>query len=606
MAGRIPRHFIDDLVARSDLVEVIGQSVALKKKGRDYLGLCPFHNEKSPSFSVSPDKQFYYCFGCHASGNALTFLMEHDRLEFVEAVEALARLQGVEVPREEGVISSVQQEEERRRKAQRVTQLAAMQKACEFFQAQLAQPEGLAGLSYLKEQRGLNEATLQQFALGVAPEKWDALKKHLQEAGVSEQQQLELGLLAQKEDSGRSYDRFRNRVIFPIRNAKGEVLGFGGRVLDAGQPKYLNSPETPLFHKGQELYGLYEARKAGGQLQRLLVVEGYMDVVALTQQGVQGSVATLGTATTREHLQRIFRLVNEVVFCFDGDRAGSQAAARALDQLLPLLVDGRHARFLFLPQGEDPDTLVRKEGAGLFEQRINSALPVGEYLMQQLRAGLDLQQLDGQTQLAERARAPLQALPPGLFKARMTKALTQLTGLDEVNLAPETNPSLTSRPPLATPGQAVRPSNSRQQEATSAIEKLFRLLCRYPDLVHQVPQELDFSLESDPLVPVLVKVLQSLRSQKVGTSAQTLLSYWTGTQEGEVILQQLQSALEFEKPVAEQEIIALCQRLLARSGEMNNEQRYSQLLEALKTRELSDQEHQELMQLMQTLPPALH
>jgi len=419
MAGRIPRPFIDDLTARSDLVEVIGSRLTLKKKGKDYWGLCPFHNEKSPSFSVSSDKQFYYCFGCGASGNALSFLMEHDHLDFVEAVEALARMQGLDVPREEGLQSSASQQEDRRRKEKQAQQQRAMQLASDFYQKLLQQPEGQVGLSYLKEKRSLSEEVIQAFALGGAPDAWDALKNHLTQAGITEAQQLELGLLAQKEETGRVYDRFRNRVMFPIRNVQGQVIAFGGRVLDDSKPKYLNSPETPLFHKSQELYGLYEVRQQRGRLERLLVVEGYMDVVALAQQGIHWSVATLGTAATEEHLKRIFRQVNEVVFCFDGDTAGQQAAQRALDNVLPMMVDGRHARFLFLPQGEDPDTLVRKEGAGLFEQRVNQALPLGEYLLRHLRTGLDLNQVDGQTQLAERAKPKLQRLPEGFLKKRL-------------------------------------------------------------------------------------------------------------------------------------------------------------------------------------------
>lgn len=600
MAGRIPRQFIDDLTARSDIVEVISARLSLKKKGKDYWGLCPFHNEKSPSFSVSSDKQFYYCFGCGASGNSLSFLMEHDHLDFVEAVEALARMQGLDVPREEGLQSSASQQEDRRRKEKQAQQQRAMQLANDFYQKQLQQPEGLAGLTYFKEKRSLSEGVIQAFALGVAPDAWDALKNHLTQAGITEAQQLELGLLAQKEETGRVYDRFRNRVMFPIRNVQGQVIAFGGRVLDDSKPKYLNSPETPLFHKGQELYGLYEVRQQRGRLDRLLVVEGYMDVVALAQQGIHWSVATLGTATSEEHLKRIFRLVNEVVFCFDGDPAGQQAAQRALDNVLPLMVDGRHARFLFLPQGEDPDTLVRKEGAGLFEQRANQAIPLGEFLLRHLQTGLDLNQIDGQTRLAELARPKLQLLPEGLLKKRVLISLKRLTGFEESSLLPsgQQRPRASSPPPP--PAKSLA---SRQGQTTSPIEKLFRLLARFPELAREVPEGLDFSGMEEPLLKTFLPVLDYLRKNP-GTTPQVLLAYWTGTEEGEALWQRARLALELDKSAVEREIQAICSQLKAQQGEKNHDQRYRELLASMEARELTHEEHRELVELMKQLPPS--
>ena len=600
MAGRIPRQFIDDLTARSDIVDVVSSRLTLKKKGKDYWGLCPFHNEKSPSFSVSSDKQFYYCFGCGASGNALSFLMEHDHLDFVEAVEALARTQGLDVPREEGIQSSASQQEDRRRKEKQAQQQRAMQLASDYYQKQLQQPEGLAGLTYLKEKRSLSEGVLQSFALGVAPDAWDALKNHLTQAGITEAQQLELGLLAQKEETGRVYDRFRNRVMFPIRNVQGQVIAFGGRVLDDSKPKYLNSPETPLFHKGQELYGLYEARQQRGRLDRLLVVEGYMDVVALAQQGIHWSVATLGTATSEEHLKRVFRLVNEVVFCFDGDNAGQQAAQRALDNVLPLMVDGRHARFLFLPQGEDPDTLVRKEGAGLFEQRVNQALPLGEFLLRHLRTGLDLNQIDGQTTLAELARPKLQLLPEGLLKKRLLISLKRLTGFEEASLLPSAQlaPQAVNRQP-----PSARQAVARQGQTTSPVEKLFRLLARFPELAKEIPEDLDFSGMDEPLLKTFLPILDYLQKNP-GITPQVLLAYWTGTEEGEALWQRARLALELNKAAVAREIQDICSQLKAQQGEKNHDERYRELLGAMNERELTHEEHQELAELMKELPPS--
>ncbi|SFC14511.1 DNA primase [Marinospirillum celere] len=602
MAGRIPRQFIDDLAARSDIVEVISSRVQLKKKGKDFWGLCPFHNEKSPSFSVSPDKQFYYCFGCGASGNALSFLMEHDHLDFVESVETLARMQGLEVPREEGVQTSAAREQERQAKEKQLGQVRAMQLATEFFQQQLSRSEGLEGLTYLKDKRGLGEAVMQSFALGVAPDAWDALKNHLSQAGIPEAQQLELGLLAQKEETGRVYDRFRNRVIFPIRNLQGQVIAFGGRVLDDSKPKYLNSPETPLFHKGQELYGLYEARKQAGRLERLLVVEGYMDVVALAQQGIHWSVATLGTATTGDHLKRVFRLVNEVVFCFDGDNAGQQAAHKALETVLPWMVDGRQARFLFLPQGEDPDTLVRKEGAGLFEQRVNQALPLGEFLLRSLRTGLDLNQVDGQTRLAELARPKLQALPEGFLKKRLLISLARLTGFDEASLLPGSPGSVEAaaakRAPLSRPA-----APSHQGQLGGPQEKLFRLLVRFPDLAQEVPANLDFSHSDEQQAQYFRNILDYLHKNP-GITTQVLLAYWTGTPEGEALLIQARQVLELNRQAAEQEIRHICKQLETSHTQLGRDQRYRELLDASNQRELTADEHQELAELMKLLPPS--
>ncbi|SFX24720.1 DNA primase [Marinospirillum alkaliphilum] len=609
MAGRIPQHFIDELLARTDLAEVIGSRLTLKKTGKNFSGLCPFHNEKSPSFSVNPDKQFYYCFGCGASGNALTFLMEHDHQEFVEAVETLARMQGMQVPREEGGHSGRSEQQRQQQKVEADLRQHCMELASRFYQDYMQQPGGQAGLNYFRQLRGLSDATLESFALGVAPDAWDALKNHLLQAGVSEALQLELGLLVQKEETGRVYDRFRNRVVFPIRNIKGQTIGFGGRVLDDSKPKYLNSPETPLFHKGQELYGLYEARRQPGRLDRILVVEGYMDVVALAQQGIHWAVATLGTATSEEHLRRIFRLVNEVVFCFDGDAAGSQAAVRALQTVLPLMTDGRHARFLFLPQGEDPDTLVRKEGAGLFEQRVGQALPLAEYLLRYLQQGLDLDLLDDQARMATAARPLLQALPVGLLKRRIITQVCRLSGLTENDLLGSpggqaqgrvAEQSVPAAGASATFRQVAAPEVNRSA-ATAGMtlppqERLLRLLVRYPRLIAQVPEKLAGLLEEESLLARLLDYL--LRSPDI--TPQVLLAYWAGTPEGEALAERAQQALELNQDAAATEVCALARHLLEQQEASVVEARYQALLEASRQGQLSPQEHQELWQLVQS------
>lgn len=597
MTGRIPQAFIDDLIARSDIADVISARIALKRTGKNYSALCPFHNEKSPSFSVNPDKQFYYCFGCGASGNALTFLMEHDNLEFVEAVEALARSQGVQVPREERRGGQRSEQQQKQQKQQTDARQSCMQLATQYYQQILRQSAGKLGLEYFQNARGLSDTLLENYALGVAPDSWEGLKKHLTQAGFSEELQIELGLVIKHEDSGRVYDRFRNRVVFPIRNTKGHTVGFGGRVLDDSKPKYLNSPETPLFQKSQELYGLYEARKQPGRLERLLVVEGYMDVVALAQQGIHWSVATLGTAASEEHLRRIFRLVNEVVFCFDGDAAGIQAAARAMQTLLPLINDGRHARFLFLPAGEDPDTLVREEGAGLFEQRVNQATPLAEYLVSYLREGLDLNLLDDQARMAQAARPLLQSLADGLLKRRIVAHLQELTGLSSNDLLSQASGAVR---PAAPAFQPVTPKNTPVNSGRTlpAEEKLLRLLVRYPDLIEYVPATLEIEQQRNEAAQVLHGLLEYLyKSPHITT--QVLLAYWSGTALGEALTQRARLALELNREDAAKEIQAISQHLINRTTEEQVEARYSDLLGQPETTQLPAAEMQELWKLIQ-------
>ncbi|MDJ0740543.1 MAG: DNA primase, partial [Gammaproteobacteria bacterium] len=389
MPGAIPQHFIDDLLARADIVEIIGRRVPLKKAGREFHACCPFHSEKTPSFTVSPAKQFYHCFGCGAHGSALGFLMEYDRLSFPEAVEELASSMGLEVPREAAFDQGPDH-----RPLYELLELAA-----QHYEQQLRQHADAArAVDYLR-QRGLSGEIAARFRLGFAPPGWDNL---LQALGGDDERVARLrdaGLITEQDH--KRYDRLRDRIIFPIRDGRGRVVGFGGRLLGDGKPKYLNSPETPVFHKGRELYGLYEARQADGHPARLLVVEGYMDVVALAQFGIGNAVATLGTATTSDHLEKLYRATPEVVFCFDGDRAGRDAAWKALQTALPLMRDGRQARFLFLPDGEDPDSLVRQIGAAAFTERVGGAQPLSEYLFEKLSAQVDMQTLDGRARLGE-------------------------------------------------------------------------------------------------------------------------------------------------------------------------------------------------------------
>ena len=412
MAGRIAQSFIDEVLARSDIVEVIGSRIALKKAGREWKANCPFHGEKTPSFTVSQTKQFYHCFGCGAHGTALGFLIEHDRMSFVEAVEELASRAGLEIPRD-GPAGPTDRERLEN------DLYALMSQADQHFRDCLKESE--RAKDYLIA-RGLSGETAARFHLGYAPAGWDGLLKKFGATEAGRNALLACGLIIERNaepgraTSGGYYDRFRERVMFPIRDSRGRVVGFGGRVIGDGEPKYLNSPETVLFHKGRELYGLYEARTELRQISRLLVVEGYMDVVRLAEAHIHYAVATLGTATTPEHLNRLFRVAADVVFCFDGDRAGRQAAWRALETALGHARDGRQLKFMFLPDGHDPDTLVALEGRERFEARLDAALPLSEYLVSHLSAQVDTHTVDGRARLAELARPLIQKLPAGVYR----------------------------------------------------------------------------------------------------------------------------------------------------------------------------------------------
>jgi len=425
--GSIPRSFIENLLSRSDLVQIINQRVPLKKAGGSYKACCPFHDEKTPSFNVSASKQFYHCFGCGASGDALKFLMEYDGLSFVEAVESLASQMGMEVPRER--LSLEKQKAQQQRQQQQRDLFDVMHLVAKFYRHQLRDhPESGEARQYLKS-RGLSAEVAKQFVIGFAPSGWDTLVSGLKADPKLTQQLIEVGVLVQKE-KGRQYDRFRHRIMFPIRDGRGRVIAFGGRVLGDDQPKYLNSPETPIFHKSNTLYGLYEMRQSREKVRQIIVVEGYMDVVALAQYGVRNAVATLGTATTIEHLELLFREVTEIVFCFDGDTAGLKAAWKALQLVLPMMEGQRSVKFLFLPDGEDPDSTVRKEGAEGFALRVKEAMPLSTFLLQGLQRKLSfpVHSIEGRQQLVSLAEPYVRAAH-GLYQFLLAEGLAELVDL---------------------------------------------------------------------------------------------------------------------------------------------------------------------------------
>jgi DNA primase len=430
----IPNSFIQELIARADVVEIVGRHVQLKKSGANYSGLCPFHGEKTPSFSVSPAKQFYHCFGCGKNGNAISFLMDHNGMSFIEAIKDLAQSMGMPVPEDER--SPQERARDAETKTRQATLTEVLQKASDAYRAHLKDSE--RGKAYFR-QRGLTGEIAKHYALGYSPEGWRSLASVFPD--YDDPLLVESGLVIERlEDDNnpdgekKKYDRFRDRVMFPIRNVKGETIGFGGRVLDKGEPKYLNSPETPVFSKGRELYGLFEARAALQKSGFVLVTEGYMDVVALAQLGFPNAVATLGTACTTDHVQKLFRFTDHVVFSFDGDAAGRRAARKALDGAIPYATDTRTAKFLFLPPEHDPDSFVREHGADAFSRYISEAVPLSRFLIDAARDGCDLDSAEGRARFASQAKPLWLPLPDGALKRQLLREIATLVELGEHEL----------------------------------------------------------------------------------------------------------------------------------------------------------------------------
>jgi DNA primase len=487
MSGRIPESFIDEHITRADIVEVVGSRVALKRAGRDYKGLCPFHDERTPSFTVSPNKGFYHCFGCGAHGTAIGFLMSYANLSFPEAVETLAASVGLEIPQqgqgggpERGEHSGL---------------LALLREADQIYRGLLR--ESPAAIDYLKR-RGIDGATAGRFSIGYAPDAWDTMLRELGQGEERIASLIEAGLVIRNEQ-GRCYDRFRDRIMFPIRNTRGEVIGFGGRVLGAGEPKYLNSPETPVVHKGRALYGLFEARRRPGRPEEIIVVEGYLDVASLAQFGVEPAVATLGTATTAEHVRILTRMADRVVFCFDGDRAGRAAAWRALETALPLAGGNVELKFLLLPEGEDPDSLVRSRGAEAFRTLLADATPLSEYFVGELVSRVDASHADGRAKLVALARPLLDRLPNGLYRELLSRELAGRVGIEPARFASlleQSAPAKRAEPsrPHSEPGPDERPSHSAAPVPSrgttdgrpTRVRAAIRLVLHYPAAVRAI------------------------------------------------------------------------------------------------------------------------
>jgi DNA primase len=592
MAGRIPQSFIDDLTARADIVELIGSRVELKKAGREYRACCPFHNEKTPSFWVSPQKQFYHCFGCGAHGTALGFLMEYDKLSFPEAIEELASRLGLEVPREAGG-----SQPDHSGSTQPLYDMNL--RVARHYAGVL--PSDARAREYAR-QRGLTRETVERFMIGFAPNSWNELLKRFGDTEADRKVLSDCGLVIERERTDnrtldRYYDRFRDRLMFPIRDSRGRVLAFGGRIIDQGEPKYLNSPETMLFHKGRELYGLYEVRQSRSSLKRLLVVEGYMDVARLHQAGVNYAVATLGTATTPEHLRRIFKLVSEVVFCFDGDRAGRAAAWRALGNALPEAREGRQIRFLFLPEGHDPDSLVGEEGREAFEKRLEGALPLSEYLVSALAEQADLGHADGRAQFAELARPLVAKVVPGVFRDLLIDRLAEPIKLSPARLnqlwfneVTDTRGNHLSAEPRAGGRHLPKPRDGGGNKGL--ITKAVKLLVHFPAIAARISgsQLTQLEMNDDAGSRFLFELIDQLQQEPAAHSAQ-LLERWRERPE----VPRMQALAAEELPGHDETSATL--ELVAAIEKLALEPTIRRLDELMAKGELTDDERSELKEL---------
>lgn len=583
MAGMIPRQFIDDLLARADIVEIIDSRVPLKKAGKNYQACCPFHTEKSPSFSVSPDKQFYHCFGCGEHGNAISFLMEFDRLEFPDAIEELASFYNMDVPREQSHQTPAQLKQQQQAYQQKQDDYQLMENISRFYQQQLkvAQDRDLA-VDYLKS-RGLSGQIAKSFGIGFISDQWDGLMKAFAHNRNVTQQLVDLGMAIPGERK-QPYDRFRGRIMFPIRDKRGRVIGFGGRVIGDGTPKYLNSPETRIYHKGQELYGLYEAKLANKQLQRLVVVEGYMDVVALAQHGIDYAVASLGTSTTPEQLQTLFRTVKEVICCYDGDRAGRDAAWRAMENALPLVQDGISLKFVFLPDGEDPDSLIRQQGQQAFEQILQQATPLSQFIFDKFLEDNPANSHEEKAALVDQLQPLLNKMPDSIIKNSLIEEMASRFSITSEKRLIE----LQKRSQQPTAAQAAQ-----KRQKVTPVRLAIALLIERPNIVNALPDRHMLHGVDLPGVALLNQLIELTYKRPNVNSAQ-LLENFRGTKEGEQLTKLMCWEHHVVEEAAEQVFIDSIEKLLSQFVE----QRTEFLLAKARTGDMSPQEKQELQVLL--------
>ena len=582
MAGRISRQFIDDLLSRADIVEVVDSRVPLKKAGKNHQACCPFHNEKSPSFTVSQDKQFYHCFGCGEHGNAISFLMEFDRLDFVDAVEELASHCGMEVVREENTASPAEQRRQQQIYQQKQDDYELMSQISRFFQQQLkvATDKDIA-INYLKG-RGLSGEVVKRFGIGYISDAWDGMMNTFSRNGQANQQLIDLGM-AISGDKKRPYDRFRGRIMFPISDKRGRVIGFGGRVLGDEKPKYLNSPETRVYHKGQELYGLHEAKQANKKLTRLIVVEGYMDVVALAQHGVDYAVASLGTATTFEQLQTLFRTVPDVICCYDGDRAGRDAAWRAMENALPLIRDGFSLKFVFIPDGEDPDSLIREQGQQAFETLLEHAMPLSKFIFDKFLEDNPASSTEEKVALIDKLQPYIQKMPDSILRNAMIDEMAsrfsvtsekRMIELRKLNASPEKK-------------------MSQKRTKVTPVRLALALLLEHPHIASSLGELSVLQPLTAPGIPLLMQVL-SVCQKNPDIKSPQLLEYFRGTEQGSQLAKLMCWQHHVEADAATDVFLDSIEKLL------NNfvEQRAEVLLQKARTGQMTTEEKQELQAIL--------
>lgn len=569
MSNLIPREFINELLSRCDLIELIDARVPLKKKGGNYAACCPFHNEKTPSFTVSPSKQIYHCFGCQVSGNAIGFLMEFDRLTFVEAIEQLAKELGMLIPKQVSTHQTIVQPD----------LYQTLEQAAIYYQKQLR--EHPQAIDYLKN-RGLSGKIAKQFAIGYAPAGWDGLLKQFNNTN----ELLAAGLIGKKKEGG-YYDRFRDRIMFPIRDRRGRTIAFGGRTISNEEPKYLNSPETTIFHKGNELYGIFEAVQVSRNIPRLLVVEGYMDVVALAQHNISYAVATLGTATTAEHIQRLFRMTTEVIFCFDGDSAGQTAAWRAMENVLSVLQDGWQVRFLLMPEGEDPDSLIRKIGTEEFVTRLNQTTSLADFFFQTLSKSIDLATVEGKAKLTKLVIPLLNKIPDNIYKHMLFDRLAQLVRMDVATIKSITQPKIKKQ--TAAPFKKANKALLHR----SAMRIAIALLVQNPNLAQSLTNISEINQLTLPGSDLLQEIISQVH-QASDLNTGRLLEYWRDRPEGKQVEQLAIWETGVPSTGVEAELLGVIVKLL----DMHHQQKTDALMQKARLQTISEEEKKELQQLI--------
>ncbi len=585
MSKIIPQNFIDDLLSKVDIVDIVGSRIKLRRTGSNLVGLCPFHTEKTPSFTVSQSKQFFHCFGCNAHGNTIGFVMQFERLSFVEAIENLATQAGLTIPRASGYHDKVRYNE-----LYQITE-----KTSAFFEQQL--PRSSRAINYLKS-RGLTGEICKKFKVGYATSDWENLRSIYSSSPITKQHMITAGLLVNKEN--KTYSRFRDRIMFPIHDTRGHIIGFGGRAIDNDPAKYLNSPETPIFHKGEELYGLYEAKKADrSSLKSIIVVEGYLDVIALAQFGVTNVVATLGTAISTKQIQLMLRNTSEIVFCFDGDQAGRAAAWRALENSLPLMRDGIQIKFLFLPEAHDPDSLIRKESKEKFIKRLESAIPLSDFFMKQLAYNVNINTIDGKAKLTKTGKELLKKMPQGIFHQLLSSKIAELANINVEELKNyDFSQSWTAAP---TNQQAKKEELSNQLKSTNKavipiiIQNTINILLHHPELVCHIDDTSDIKNIKISGIDILLELIILLKNQQ-NISMGAILEYWRDREELEFLNKLACKEPIIPKDILKNELIDIIQLL----KQLEREKAIQLLLAKAATQKLNPEERKELQHLIET------